>query len=166
MKCDQCGYDYSAIPRDSLVSALLTEVEKLLEALASVETMSVRPAPEVWSAHEYACHVRDVLEWQDRRVKLAQVEELPALQPMGREERVAGYAEIDPSTVPGAIRANANALRTTLEGLDASGWERRALYNYPTKTERSVEWIATHTIHEIVHHRQDIVAVGRGEVPG
>lgn len=166
MKCDQCGYDYSALPRHSLPSALIAEVDELLTELAAVESMTTRPAPDVWSAHEYACHVRDVLEWQDKRVKLAQVEDVPALQPMGREERVAGYADVDPAAVPAAIRAHADALSTTLRDLDDSGWDRRALYNYPTKTERSVEWIAAHTIHEIVHHGQDIAAVGAGRIPG
>ena len=166
MQCEQCGYDYATIPRQDLTAALSAEAEALIAELLTAERLGERPAPEVWSAHEYACHVRDVLEWQDRRVRLAQAEDVPALEPMGREERVAGYADADPSDVPPAIRSNVVRLIGTLEALDSAGWERRVVYNYPTKAERSVEWIATHTIHELVHHRQDIAAVGNGNIPG
>ena len=166
MRCDQCGYDYEAVARNQLTTTLAAEVETLIGELVSAEHTRVRPAPEVWSAHEYACHVRDVLEVQQRRIRLTQTEEVPVFEPMGREERIAGYAAVDTASLPAQIRAKADRLVETLESLGPTGWDRTGIYNYPEKAERSVEWIATHTIHEVVHHRQDIAAVGRGEVPG
>lgn len=166
MRCGQCGYDYSALPRGELTAALSAEVDALIEELAFADRIHERPDPEVWSAHEYACHVRDVLDVQEGRVRLTQTEAVPAFEPMGRESRIAGYASVDSVSLPGEIRANADRLIQTLESLDPAGWERTGIYNYPEKTERSVEWIATHTIHEVVHHRQDIAAVGRGDIPG
>lgn len=166
VECDQCGYDYAALRRDQLTTALSSEVDALIDELAAAQQTDVRPSPDVWSAHEYACHVRDVLDVQDGRIRLTQVEDVPAFEPMGREERVAGYRDVDPHGLPGQIRENADRLIRTLEGLDPGGWERTGIYNYPEPAERTVAWIVTHTIHEVVHHRRDIAAVGRGEVPG
>ncbi|MPZ53712.1 MAG: hypothetical protein GEU79_13435 [Acidimicrobiia bacterium] len=45
-----------------------------------------------------------------------------------------------------------------LDALDEAGWTRSGIYNYPARSERSVEWIVTHTIHEVIHHHADIVA--------
>ena len=47
-------------------------------------------------------------------------------------------------------------LATLLERLDDDGWSRTGLYNYPEPALRTVEWIAIHTIHELLHHRGDI----------
>jgi len=30
------------------------------------------------------------------------------------------------------------------------------IYNYPTPTERTMEWVALHTEHEIRHHLLDV----------
>ena len=38
------------------------------------------------------------------------------------------------------------------------GWKRAGIYNYPEPAPRTVEWIATHTVHELFHHRRDITA--------
>lgn len=166
MRCDQCGYDYTALSRHELTAALSAEVDALIAELGAAAIVHDRPAPDVWSAHEYACHVRDVLEVQEGRIRLTQTEDTQVFEPMGREERVAGYASVDPATLPQTIRDNADRLIHTLEALGPAGWERTGIYNYPEKAERSVEWITTHTIHEVLHHRQDIAGVGRGDVPG
>jgi len=35
-------------------------------------------------------------------------------------------------------------------------WERTGVYNYPEPALRTVEWIAIHTTHELLHHRGDL----------
>src|SRR5690606_16128806 len=115
---------------------------------------------------EYACHVRDVLDVQDGRIRLTQVEDVPAFEPMGREERVAGYCDVDPHGLPGQIRENADRLIRTLEGLEPGGWERSGIYSSAGPGERTVAWSVTHAFHEAVHHRRDLAAVGRSGVPG
>jgi hypothetical protein len=41
-------------------------------------------------------------------------------------------------------------------GLGDSDWSRSLVYNYPEPTERSLEWLAVHTLHEVQHHLRDI----------
>ena len=36
---------------------------------------------------------------------------------------------------------------------------RTGVYNWPTREERTVTWIARHTVHEMEHHRRDIDSV-------
>lgn len=166
-ECRQCEYTYSEEPRAGLTDRLRREAYAVAEALQDVETLRERPADEVWSALEYGCHVRDVLEVQNSRVRLAQREDAPAFEPMNREERVTSlaYNDQDPTEVADAILANAATLAATLDSLDIHGWDRTGIYNWPERAERTVEWIARHTIHELVHHSQDIAAVGSGRVP-
>jgi hypothetical protein len=120
--------------------------------------LRAHPIAGVWSALEYACHVRDVLRVQRERVRLAQTEDRPELTPMGREERVERdrYNEQAPGTVADELTAAAEQLVADLDALDERGWLRTVLYNWPTREERTVEWIAVHTVHELVHHLRDV----------
>src|SRR5262249_10983668 len=105
-----------------------------------------------------ACHVRDVLRVQTDRVLLAQREVEPAFVPMRREERAVEerYNEQDPKQVAAELEAASDGFVSVLEGLDDAGWMRTGTYNYPEPMVRTVEWIAIHTDHELMHHRGDI----------
>ena len=153
--------------RPELIRTLGEKTAGLLAEFASADELHTRPEPEVWSALEYACHVRDVLEVQRHRIEQAQAENMPAFAPMGRDERVVSlsYATQDPGRVAEDLAANGNTLMDTLEMLSTDGWRRTGIYNYPVPAERSVEWIIRNTIHELVHHRQDIRSVGAGGRP-
>jgi S-DNA-T family DNA segregation ATPase FtsK/SpoIIIE len=122
------------------------------------QLLRLRPSPEVWSALEYGCHVRDVLQVQRQRLALALVEDCPTFPPMGRDERVVNdrYNEQDPAVVAGELRAAADEIAEAFEALDDTGWSRSGIYNYPEPTERSMLWLAQHTIHECRHHLTDI----------
>lgn len=38
----------------------------------------------------------------------------------------------------------------------AGDWDRTLVYNYPQTRERSLRWIAIHTVHDVAHHLLDI----------
>jgi len=77
---------------------------------------------------------------------------------MGRDERAVDdrYNEQDPAVVARELLAATEALASLLEGLDDAGWARTGIYNYPEPAVRTVEWIAIHTNHEMLHHRGDL----------
>src|SRR4051812_39978739 len=158
-RCSECGYDYDVLAREEIASALRTDAAALRAGIDGTAEASLRhrSLPEVWSPLEYACHVRDVLAVQRERVLLAQVELDPEFVPMGRDERAVDlrYNEQDPTLVGAQLDTAADALATTLEGLDDAGWGRTGIYNYPTAQLRSVEWIGRHTVHELRHHTRD-----------
>ena len=77
---------------------------------------------------------------------------------MGRDERVEhdGYAEQDPAEVAQELTVAARLFANVLARLEETDWERRLVYNWPEPAERSLHWVAAHTLHEVRHHSLDV----------
>lgn len=166
--CDECTFMYADWATHLLPDKIRSVAESIAHELlttqasgAGAQMLRDHPMDGAWSALEYACHVRDVLEVQRERLHRALAEEQPVFEPMGRDERVTRdhYNDQDPSSVAAALVANAEGLACDLEMLDAVGWQRVGLYSWPTVETRSMVWVAQHTVHELVHHRRDIELV-------
>lgn len=56
----------------------------------------------------------------------------------------------------------ADLFTNVLARLDDADWERTVTYTYPNRAERSLRWVATHTLHEVRHHLLDV----RRQQPG
>jgi hypothetical protein len=168
--CDECGFDYDGLTEAEAVEAIRgfgrryrAPLSRGLPGEPLDDILRAHPWPDVWSALEYACHVRDVFAVQRERVERAQRQDLPDFEPMRRDERVVEerYNEQDPATVTDQLAANAEAFAAALDSLAHDQWARRGVYNYPEATERDVAWIARHTVHEGRHHLLDIGRVLR-----
>lgn len=112
----------------------------------------------MWSALEYACHIRDVLLVQRERVLAARRGFGHEFRAMGRDERVDHdrYNEQRPEDV--AIQLHHAALLFTgdLSRLPLADWDLTMIYNFPIPSGRSLRWVAVHTAHEVVHHTNDM----------
>jgi hypothetical protein len=141
--------------------SLASQHVALLEGPGVEPLLATRPAPQVWSALEYTCHVRDVLLVQHDRVILALVEESPSFPRMYRDERVAlaGYPEERPEEVARELLVAANLAGKVFERLSAEQARRLCIYNFPGPTERNVAWLGVHTVHEASHHLRDVRSV-------
>jgi hypothetical protein len=168
--CDECGYDYGEVTPAEAVDAIRDLGRKygapLTRGLRDEpldELLRAHPVEGTWSALEYACHMRDVLDVQRDRVTTALVTDDYAPTPMGRDERVVRdrYNEQDPAAVVGELTANAVALADAFDALTPEQWERTMTYNYPVSEVRTLEWVAVHTLHEGKHHLLDIGRVLR-----
>ncbi|MDM3975439.1 DinB family protein [Mycobacterium marseillense] len=117
-----------------------------------------RSHPDVWSPLEYACHLRDVLLVQRERVLAARRTSGSDCAPMGREERAEhdGYNEQDPADVARQLADAAALFSNVLARLSGDDWDRTVIYHYPETHERSLRWVAVHTVHELQHHLLDI----------
>lgn len=160
MHCAQCGFVFDRLGRDQ-ISDRIRRVAPTYAAplrISPIADLRARPAVDVWSPLEYACHVRDVLVVQRGRLDLIQDELNPDLPPMGREERVMRdrYNEQEPLVVAEDLSAAARLLADRFDDLDDDGWSRRGTYHWPTPTSRSVEWIGRQTVHEGEHHFEDL----------
>jgi DNA segregation ATPase FtsK/SpoIIIE, S-DNA-T family len=160
--CDSCGFVYAELPTAEAPGRLRALARVYQDRLTTrdASTLRTRPEPEVWSSLEYACHVRDVFDVQQGRTLLALEVECPTFVPMGREERVVArrYNQQDPLAVATELGAAADALAATFEALDEPAWARTGIYNWPTRSERDLAWLARHTVHEGIHHLRDIDA--------
>jgi DinB superfamily len=128
--------------------------------------LTARPAADVWSALEYACHVRDVLLVQRERVLAVRRGDGEQVAPMGRDERVEhdGYDQQRPADVAVQVEHAALLFGGVLGRLRDADWGLTLGYRYPQPARRSLRWVAVHTNHEVVHHLHDIrEQLGGGE---
>ncbi len=157
--CAECGFEYD-LEQSGLAGASIVEGSLRIGAVLSDPGADVkrRRSPAQWSPLEYGCHVRDVLLVQRERVLLARREACPSLTPMGRDERVEhdGYSEQVPADVARQLEESARLFANVLARLGDRDWDRTLIYNYPEPTERSLRWVAIHTLHEVIHHRMDV----------
>lgn len=157
-RCQECGFVYENVRRDDIARDLRALSARYGAVLAEHDNLlRAHPLPDVWSALEYACHMRDVYRVQRERVLLALAEEQPAFASMRRDERVVEelYNEQQPAEVALEIGEAADSLAGMLESLDDNGWNRTGIYNYPERRVRTIEWIGRHTVHEGEHHLED-----------
>ena len=156
--CEECGFVYD-LARAPTAGAEIVELTGHFAAVLVDPTVDVgrRPEPSVWSPLEYGCHVRDVLLVQRERVLDARRVETPSFRPMGRDERVEhdGYAGQDPPAVARQLTDAAAMFANVLDRLGPD-WDRTVVYNFPVRSERSLRWVAVHTVHECRHHLHDV----------
>ncbi|MBE1878411.1 DinB family protein [Myceligenerans pegani] len=157
-RCAECGYDYGSTGRANAVDVVLAGAESVAGALEAADRPDARPEPRRWSAVEYAAHVRDMLVVQRERVLDARLRDAPHPPRMGRDERVewGEYDGLDVADLARQTRDAAAWLARTFSLLDEADWSRTMSYNYPEPALRTLEWVASHTVHELVHHAQDI----------
>ncbi len=134
-RCGACGFEYDLDQAPAAGSAIISA-----------------------AALEYGCHVRDVLIVQRERVLAARRTDCPSVDPMGRDERVEhdGYAEQDPLDVARQLGDAALLFANDLARLAPAEWDRTLMYNYPALFERSLRWVAVHTVHELRNHLLDV----------
>lgn len=157
--CEGCGFAHESVPEDGVAEAVRAVPGRWRATLDPFPPNGRRrPAPDVWSALEYACHVRDVLLVQRERVVRALVEDVPSFPPMHRDERVglAGYGDEDPAAVLAGIEVAADLLARVLDRAGPDGLTRRCVYNFPEPAERTLLWVGRHTLHEAHHHLADV----------
>ncbi len=166
-RCDECGFDYDTGDLQGTVTTLVRQSAECSMALTKAaagpdsHVVRIRPEPEVWSAIEYACHVRDVLEVQRFRIAQCLAEDRPVYAPMDRTGRVkeAKYEDQDPMEVAAALMRFAREFGAAARVLKPQELGKLGLYNYPVRAPRSLGWLIRHTAHEIQHHRHDIIKI-------
>jgi len=159
-RCAECGYHYDD---DTARHAARAIRDGTAEVVAIIEDPShelrTRRQPQTWSPLEYACHLRDMLLVQRERILTARRTHRPVATPMGRDDRVDhdGYAEQEPADVARQLVDAALMFGNVLNRLDDADWARVLVYPYPEPgAERTLRWVALHSLHEIRHHLLDI----------
>jgi DNA segregation ATPase FtsK/SpoIIIE, S-DNA-T family len=157
--CTECGFTYGVLARRALPARIRAHGRAHAERLGGESAdLRTRRMPEEWSVLEYACHVRDVVLMQRDRLYVALVEDEPSFKPMYRDQRVAfdRYGVQSPAAVAGQVVMGADMLAHAFGGLREAQWARPLIYNFPGPSRRDVEWMAHHTVHEMVHHLGDV----------
>lgn len=161
-RCDQCGYVYGSHSLHESVSLLeqLTADYASLLRTHSRGSISARPSPGVWSPVEYTCHLRDVFLVQRDRIIRVLIEDNPALTTMHRDERVvlAAYGSEGTDELINELNVATTLLTRVLGGLTSEQLSRPCTYHYPSPSSRDAAWVCAHTLHEAIHHLDDVRA--------
>ena len=165
VRCDECGFDGDAMSDAELVDACRGFARRyrapLTRFLPNEDGPAIlrrRPAPEVWSALEYAAHTRDVFAFYRERIERVLAEDRPTLHAVGfgdrEEER--RYNDEDPVATADGVTAEATAVADLLEALDDAGWRRVGLSSDGSGAARTVRVLAERVVHDAHHHLLDI----------
>ena len=163
-RCEECGFDPESVTPESAPATVRDFGRRYRPPLTRLlkgedeSVLAARPAPEVWSAIEYAAHVRDVFALFDRRVAQIVAEDDPVLEVVDHDAVVAAgdYGSLGPVAVVDELAATAEGLAARLEGLAPGQWERSGTRE---GERRTVLEVAQRAAHEGSHHLLDI---GRG----
>ncbi len=160
--CQECSFGFDAT-EPSGVAESIAKVGKRLRAPLSrglkdedlLAVVRTRPEPDQWSALEYACHVRDVLDLNVLRIQRVLVEDDPEFAAMDRDAVVTerDYNGQDPSAVADEIDANATALSATFASVPGDAWDRAWVRG---DLRFTIDWAARNVQHEVDHHLLDI----------
>lgn len=163
--CPACGHDASAIPEADLAAALVEIGRRWREFLGAVtdypggvDALGTRPAAEIWSALEYACHVRDMLSLSSRRVELTLLTHRPEHTAWDHEQAAIDeyYLAQDPAAVADDLDHSAAELADLVQPLRQAEWRRPATSDGVGCT---VAGLVRSAWHEAVHHLDDARAV-------
>lgn len=157
-RCDECGFDNTVLSNDQLRAALRDELPAYFAALGEPpDRLRRRPAPDVWSALEYACHMRDVVGFYGERIAAIATTDRPRLRGFGFGEAAERerYNEQDPATVAEQLTVATAAVAARLQALAPADWARVGIASESDAT-RDVRNCASRLVHEFGHHRRDI----------
>jgi hypothetical protein len=165
--CPECGFVF-----DDCVPATMAESARgfarkyrapLTRGLPGEDLdalLRTRPAPEHWSALEYACHSRDVFLVADHRVATMLAEDRPTFERWDPESSAIelDYNGEDPAVAAAELAEAAEALAARLETVPDDGWARTAARD---DVELTVDWTGRNAIHEGTHHLLDVARTVR-----
>jgi len=157
--CPECGFA-AAETRPQDVSGLARKsAVRWVQVLGDEpERLRARPRPDVWSALEYACHVRDVFRLGDERLRRMLTEDAPRFANWNQDETAAEdrYGEQDPLRVAAELSAWGETLAEHLDEVGEGEWRRPGFRS--DGAAFTVDSFARYFVHDVIHHLSDVGA--------
>ncbi len=155
--CDECGFDGRSIARENVGTVLRANLAEWRSILAGdPAAVAQRPRPDVWSALEYGCHVRDVFRLYRYRLGLMLAEDGARFVNWDQdatavEER---YDEADPATVSAELAEAGDALADAFDAVAGDQWARTG--HRSDGATFTIDTFARYLVHDPVHHVHDV----------
>ncbi|WP_029663348.1 DinB family protein [Cellulomonas sp. KRMCY2] len=153
--CPECGFQADAVAGTDVPGLVDGYAERWQHVLARPDVGS-RPAPQVWSPLEYACHVRDVFRVFAGRARLMLAQDAPTFENWDQDETAIAerYGEQDPSVVAAELAAAAQDAAAAFGGVPADAWDRTGLRS--NGSHFTVDSLGRYFVHDVVHHLHDV----------
>jgi hypothetical protein len=154
--CQECGLDIATMPPSAFAGLVRATAAVWYAVLTGPDNLRQRPAPDVWSALEYGCHVRDVLRLADYRLQLMLTVDDPSYPSWDQDAAAVTdrYDLQDPAAVAAALRDIGEVFSARLEQVSGDDWNRPGTRDDGTRF--TVDSFARYNIHDMVHHRYDV----------
>ena len=155
--CPECGFE-SAAHEVSDLPGLLEQTAATWAQVLGRGDVAERPEPGVWSALEYACHVRDVHVLFAERVRLMLDEDGPTFANWDQDATAVerDYGSQDPEVVATELVAAAREVAALYATVTDATRGRRGLRS--NGDEFTVESLGRYHLHDVVHHLHDVGA--------
>lgn len=151
--CPQCGFRPQAVED---TGARLRSARDLWRVVLQRDDATLRPEPQIWSATEYACHIRDVCILFSERLDLMLTHDDPEFRNWDQDATAIAqdYFHQDPAVV---LTELSEALTATAEDFDAVGpdqWDRPGRRS--NGSTFTVGTFAVYLLHDVEHHGWDV----------
>ncbi len=153
--CPDCAFDARlVVPRD--IGAQLREIATQWEVVLTHPGVTQRPSPSVWSALEYACHVRDVFTIFDVRFERMLTEGAPTFANWDQDATAITdrYDIQDPLVVRGQLSVAAKQLAERFDSVSGAQWSRTG--NRSDGATFTIESFGRYLLHDPIHHLWDV----------
>jgi hypothetical protein len=153
--CLECGFEPADVAVEDLVELIHDNTRGWYAALDGPDA-AVRPAPQIWSALEYACHVRDVHRIFAERLTLMLEQDDPQFANWDQDVTAveSRYDEQDPATVSVELVEAAADVAAIYAQVEGDQWQRPGRRS--NGSVFTVETLGRYHLHDVVHHLHDI----------
>ena len=151
--CPECGFDASSVVPEQIGLRLRAATFKLI-ALLDDPLARRRPAPEVWSALEYGCHVRDVHRLYLYRLNLMLAEDEPHFANWDQDATAieSRYADADLAEVVGELASDGERLAEAFDAV--TDWTRTGVRS--DGAHFTIDSFGRYLVHDPDHHVWDV----------
>ena len=153
--CPDCAFDSKLVaPRD--IGSQLRELATQWEMVLLHPDVSHRPRPSMWSALEYACHVRDVFILFDARLELMLTQNAPTFTNWDQDATAVTdrYDIQDPLVVRRQLTVAAHKLAGRFDSVSGAQWTRTGMRS--DEATFTVESFGKYLLHDPIHHLWDV----------
>jgi hypothetical protein len=153
--CPECGFESASVDRKE-VAGLIRDNAAAWRPLLGHPLAASRPSDEVWSALEYACHVRDVFRIYDGRLQRMLTEDDPLYLNWDQDATAIedDYGRHSPPAVAGELEAAASRLADRFDQVTDDQWERTGRRSDGARF--TIDSFARYLVHDPVHHLHDV----------
>ena len=154
--CPECGFDASEC-EPTAVAGLVRANALAWQALHDQgRIVAGRDQSGRWSTLEYACHVRDVYERYDERVRLMVTVDDPLYANWDQDASAVDelYDKQDPSVVVADLMANAEQIAQRFDGVKVAQWQRPGRRS--DGASFTIDSLSRYLAHDPIHHIWDI----------